>query len=118
MDSTGTIQLKNATHGLNGTKFTSPDGSGSVIVGIENGTGMSFDNMSMYFSHHLFGNGRLPDFDSNNYFLSGHPAFRSLELRAVVPHNAKTITFATALGGKCISSVILFSQKASLITYR
>jgi hypothetical protein len=63
----------------------------------------------MYFSHHPIGGGRLLEFNSNNYFLSGHPAFRNLELRAVVPHNAKIMTFATALGGKMyfVSYIVL-----------
>jgi len=98
-------------YGINGTQFFSPDRSGAVQVAVTNGTGMSFENMSMYFSHHPIGGGRLLEFDSNNYFLSGHPAFRSIELRAIVPHNVKTMTFATALGGKMYFVIYIVLQE-------
>ena len=104
------VDYKNTSkYGLNTTNFKSPDGFGSIVVmvGIGNGTGMSFDNMSMYYSHHpITPGGRLLEFIPNNYFLSGHPAFRSIEINSfgpsevTVPFDTKMMTFFTTLGGK------------------
>jgi len=61
---------------------------------------MSFDNMSsMYYLHHPRGGGRLLEFN-NNYFLSGHPAFRTIDTKSYPSHDAKTMAFSTILGGK------------------
>ena len=56
----------------------------------------------MYFSHSQpFG--RLLEINSNNYFLSGHPALRTISIKSFPSHDVRTMLLSTILGGRIYS---------------
>jgi hypothetical protein len=56
--------------------------------------------LATYFSQHPFGGGRLLEFNSNNYLLSGHLAFRTITTQSFGSTDMKAMTYFTVLGGK------------------
>ena len=54
--------------------------------------------MSTFFSQHP--DGRLLEFNSNNYLLSGHPAFRTITIKSLDTTNFKFLAYGTVLADK------------------
>ena len=115
--SSWTVDDKNLTSGI---KFISPDGPGAGAVVVEaNETGKTFEDtvkntedfansQTSNQSHGL----KIIEMEKNGYFLSGHPALRSILIisfggpgepataAGVEPHDIKAIQFLTISGGK------------------
>ncbi len=101
--------------GERGVKFTTPDGSGFLLVSISNQTnetGRSVEDAAKGFIAHPLTGAKLLEFNANTYFLSGHPAIRALAMasfggpgepgasQGIVPHDMKMMVLETYLGGK------------------
>jgi hypothetical protein len=71
------------THVVPGIVFSSSDKSYRVLVEVQDMGGASFNDLSTYFSQHTSEGDRLLEFNSNNYLLSGHPAFRTITIESL-----------------------------------
>jgi hypothetical protein len=94
-----------------GIKFTSSDGAGFVVV-TANETGKTLEDFANSLPSDQSHGFKLIEMDKSGYFLSGHPALRTIGIgsfggpgepgatQGVEPHDIKMMMFVTILGGK------------------
>jgi hypothetical protein len=105
-----TVDDKNLTLGI---KFTSPDGPGVGAVLVEaHEVGITLEDLANSLPSNQSHGLKTIEMDKSGYFLSGHPALRSIVIisfggpgepataSGVEPHDIKAIQFLTISGGK------------------
>jgi hypothetical protein len=94
-----TIDDKNMS--TNGIMFSSPGGLAAGFVAVKaNETGKTLEDLANSLPSNQSHGLRLIEMDKNGYFLSGHPALRTIMIVGIEPNDIKMMNFVTILGGK------------------